>query len=415
MNTSFRIAGLVAATLSMCMAGCDSLGGLPGFTRTFPRTAAWRQIDVNRGGNALPTVTAVADFNSDGLPDVVVGYPGSQNANAEIAIMFQIAPTQWRRVPILSGSGATGVVSLAVADVSGDGRPDIIAGCDGRIVYLRSPDNPDSGLGWGADVIAQSDGAGLGRWTDVVVVQIDRLFGVDIVACNSQGGLLSWFRAPQFPLTGAGWQRIDIDNTTRSGATGIAVTDLDRDGFPDVFSTARGESQASVAWYRHPGNNINQAAAWQKFTIGNINDPTRVDVGDLNRDGRTDVVVVSPAELLIGWYAQPDNLTTGTWSGVILAEFVSNMPTDARVADVDANGQPDVVAATANSGTLRWFTPVNDVRGAWVENNLIDLDTNVGRISLADIDRNGRIDAVAPLVAADAANDLVAWFQNPEL
>ncbi|MEE8169923.1 MAG: hypothetical protein V3T70_05190, partial [Phycisphaerae bacterium] len=67
-------------------------------------------------------------------------------------------------------------------------------------------------------------------------------------------------------------------------------------------------------------------------------------------------------------------------------------------------------------GTLRWLTPLNDVRAGWIENNLADLDFNVGdHIAVADIDRDGRPDVVAPLLAADPSGDTIAWYRNPEL
>lgn len=388
-------------------------GGQP-FIRTYPRTQPWQPVTINRGSNAAPQVVKVADLDIDGLPDVVVGYPGDGGANPEIAIYFQVNPINFIRFSVLSGPGATGVAAFDITDISGDGRPDIIAGCNGQIVFLRAPEQPRGTLNWFADVIAGSSGAGFGQWTDVAVTQVDGLFGPDIVACNSQPGRLVWFRAPQVALSGNGWIAQQIDITARSGASAILIEDVDRDSRPDVVSAAEGEAQSSVAWYRHPGLTVDVTLVWQRFGITSFAGPTRLAVDDVDRDGRRDVVALSPSQNRVGWFRQPIDLTAPSWSGFVLAQFDVNTPVDIGIGDVEVNGQPDVVVATANAGGLRWFTPINNVQAAWVENNLADFALNVNRMDLADIDRDGRLDVVTPLIGASASEDTVAWFANPE-
>jgi len=393
--------------------GCPDDGVTLPPTRTFPRTTEWPGVTINRGANVLPQVVTVSDLNIDGLPDVIVGYPGGTDSQPQVAVFFQISPTQWTGVSIATGPAVTLVSSLAVGDLNGDGRNDIIAAADGQLVYMRSPPDPVVGQ-WLVDVIAESSGADLGRWTDVAIVQIDQLFGPDIVAANGLPGRLSWFRAPQFAVTGAGFRRIDIDGN-RNSASSILIEDVDRDGNPDVISSARQEQTASIAWYRHPGGNAAAQDLWEKFIIGNLADAHRLGLGDLDRDGRNDVAVISPSQRRVAWFAMPEDVLNSAWNGVVLAEFTQNSPADLKIVDVDVNGQLDAIVATADQGVLRWFTAVNDVRAQWVENNMADPGANVGFVGVADIDRDGRQDVVAPLVAQDSANDQVAWFRNPEL
>lgn len=407
-----RLVPFVLLTPFLLGTGCPT--GSTNIRGTFPHSLVWPPILINRAANTFPTAAVVADLNSDGLTDVIVGYPGGNGATAEIIAFIQVAPAQWGAVPILRGDALTGLSSLAVGDIDGDSLPDIIAGCQSQIIYLRSPPNPLSGVGWLADTINGSVDSNLGRWTDVAIVQLDKLFGPDIVACNASPGQLSWFRAPQVAVNGSQWQRLDIDATTRTGASSFILQDLDRDGNLDLLSSAKDEAAATLAWYRHPGGNIVPNAAWTKFPIGSLAGATHIDIGDFNRDGMIDVVVASPAEKRVGWYAQPSDLLNGTWTGFVLAEFTANTPVDVRVNDLDVNAQPDVVVATADAGTLRWFTPVNEVRARWVENNMADIGENVSRIALADIDRNGRTDVITTLISTDPAQDAVAWYRNPE-
>jgi hypothetical protein len=45
---------------------------------------------------------------------------------------------------------------------------------------------------------------------------------------------------------------------------------------------------------------------------------------------------------------------------------------------------------------------------------LRDLNENLGRIALADIDADNRPDVIAPLLASTSDQDSIAWLENPE-
>lgn len=386
--------------------GCDGLLG----AAPFPKTTEWASATVNNDAGPRPVVVAVADFDGDGDLDVVTGYAGATGTDPLVAILFQTSPVSFTATQIASGTILDGLAALAVADVDGDGLLDVIVACNGRILYLRSPADPSEGAGWSTSTVAQSDGAGVGQWSDVAIADIDAANRPDIVASNQTTGLLSFFRAPADAGSGDNWTRVDMDAATRAGAAGVATGDVDGDGRMDVYSTAVDETTDRVAWYRNPGGD--SSGAWTKNTIGNL-PGTRIEVGDLDQDSDVDVVVVEPVNRQVGWYVRPTD-PTGDWSGFLLTQFTTNTPVDVKISDVDANGQNDVVVSTRDNGGLRWFTPVGGQTLQWVENNLIDLIDNLGRIAIGNIDGDARDDVIFPLSATDPVNDQVAWVRNPE-
>jgi hypothetical protein len=394
----------------------------------FPKTVAWTQRTVDSAANIRPTAVVVADFDGDGLVDIVAGYPGTDTVTAAVFIFFQTDVDNFTGVLLAGHTDLTGLAALAVADLDADGRGDVVAACDGRLVYLHSPTDPREAAGWAISVIDQSvgdspdeatDGGGrespvgvITQWNDVAVGDIDGLNGPDIVACNADHGRLSWFQSPASPTSGAGWVRIDIDTKARANAASVALGNIAGGaGRIDIYSTAPGESTARVAWYQNPADPVNDA--WTQTVIGNLPAATRMAIGDLNADGREDVVVTNPPGRQIGWYIRPTDPTTA-WSGYLITQYTTDIPTDVQVADIDGDNQLDVVVAAEQAGSLRWFTPIGVQTLQWGENNLRDLNEAVGRIALGDIDNDGRPDVVAPLQAATTDQDSIAWFENPE-
>ena len=77
-------------------------------------------------GGLNPYSVAVADVNGDGKPDLLVANEGSNTVGVLLGNRngtFQTAVTY--------GSGGLGAVSVAVADVNGDGKPDLLVANEG--------------------------------------------------------------------------------------------------------------------------------------------------------------------------------------------------------------------------------------------------------------------------------------------
>ncbi|HVP13870.1 MAG TPA: VCBS repeat-containing protein, partial [Phycisphaerae bacterium] len=370
---------------------------------------------VNGSANVRPTVVQIFDFDGDGKPDIVAGYEGSSAAPPSVFIFFQTDVDNWVAVQIGIGAELGGITALALGDLDADGHTDVVAACNGSLRYLHSPADPRSAAGWTVTAIANSNDSGVGQWSDAVIGNIDSANGLDIVASNSTKNWLSWFVNPGNAANGTGWTRVQIDAGSRTGSAAVAIDDVDADGRNDVVSSAPGETSARIAWYKNPTDPVN--GTWTKSAIGNQPGAARIAIGDLNVDGRNDVVVINGPGKTVGWYLHPATATS-TWTGYLLTQFVNPAqsppaPDDVKVAFINADQQPDVVIGTKTPGRLRWFLPVGTQINLWGENNVRDLSEDVGRIAVADINGDGKPDIVASLRASTADQDSIAWFQNP--
>ncbi len=425
-----QVAGQIVGTLIPgIINGINNGGG--GQPSNYPKRTVWQPFGVTGLAShpVRPTVMATADFNADGRPDILAGFDGNSVQIPSLVIFFQVFSNNtitWNQVTIAQSADLLGLGGVAIGDLNADGRPDVVAAGNGAIFFLRAPaTDPTVGNQWSKFTIAQSSGGGLGQWREVRIAQIDNLFQPDIVAANETSNLLCFFAAPELiggptNMTGTGWTRVTIDATSRTGAYGVAVDDVNADGRPDAVSTAPGESNARLAWYQNPGGNA--TGTWTKFAIGNPRGVTKVEMGDLNQDGPRDAVAMNPQApsaadandgLQIVWFQRPTDPTT-PWPGFVLAQYTTNVPVDFAIADVEANGRLNVIAATTNSNTLRWFSRRDNVQQLWIENMLTDLTPAPFRIAVGDFDLNARPDVVAGLRASSDTNDAVTWYFNPQ-
>ena len=75
------------------------------------------------------------------------------------------------------------------------------------------------------------------------------------------------------------------------------------------------------------------------------------------------------------------------------------------VADIDNDGDLDIVASSGNDNTIAWYENDGNVDPSWT---VSDIATNVDgarHVFVADMDNDGDLD----IVSASSNNDLIAW------
>lgn len=269
----------------------------------------------------------------------------------------------------------------------------------------------------------------------------------DILAASSTDNTegLFWYRYPT-------WEKHNIH--PGSFTTDMQMGDVDADGDLDAIIPKGKWKGTSVWWYENPRPDGHPATGpWKEHLIGNAG-AHDVEVGDLNGDGRLDVVVREDS-LHIFLQNSPDNwakvfITYRPTEGTALADidgdgdldivvngiwlenplplgdpatapwpehsYTSDWPKQAGVhcADLNGDGRPDILVAPSESahGRLVWYEAANPRTGPWTE-HVIDTDVSyLHTFKTGDMDGDGTLDIVTAEMHQSPAPHRVSIYYN---
>ncbi|HEY3400205.1 MAG TPA: VCBS repeat-containing protein [Geothrix sp.] len=299
--------------------------------------------DHNYGPSAgyLVNAIAVADIDGNGQPDIlgmVSTDLGGAPTQGYVSTRLQ-GPAGTFALPTRFGVG-TGPANLVVADVNGDGRPDlVVANATSQTVSVRLADPAKPGFFLPAIVLATPGRTPL----DVAVGDLNGDGKMDIVVAASgannvmvflQGATPGTFLAPAtFPVGG--------------DPQAVTVADLDGDGQPDIAVATTANTVSVLRQIQFSPTLVAQSAVDYATGV----QPVAIKAADVNGDSKLDLLTANYGAALSPGTQGLSVLLQGATPGAFQPPVhyaTGYRSTALAVGDLNGDGKLDV--AVANSG-----------------------------------------------------------------
>jgi len=309
------------------------------------------KVDFPMGGQ--PTSVIIGDLDGDGKTDLVVSnsYGGAISIFRNTSVSGSISSSSFP-TPVYFGTTNYDDSSVSIGDLDGDGKPDLVT-----TNYERN------------------------------TVSVFR-------NTASRGSIDSTSFATPVDFYTGGLRPFSV-----------SIGDLDGDGKPDLVVANNSDSTVAVLRNTAVSGSISRSSFTDPVTFRTGGDSRFVSIGDLDGDGKPDLVVVNSYNnnTISIFHNKSDKGSITSSSFYPKRDFTTGKnPSSVSIGDLDGDGKPDLVVAGSPVSIFRNTSPSYDI----YFNTKVDLTISANSVSIGDLDGDGKPDLVVN------TNSRLSIFQN---
>jgi gliding motility-associated-like protein len=301
----------------------------------------------------------IADLDGDGKNDVVV--TEIDDTGTEIIIYHNDAVTNTISFTTSTINISKPTVAITTGDIDGDGKLDLVMSRGGNTrnqIYVLLNTSTVGNISFAA---AKSYFLTTGHNAHRLLVRDMDLDGKsDVVVTNTSNNLISIFENNSVPGNiNLNFTAVELPITNAPSTNGLAIDDFNGDGKPDIAVTTFLDSDIFIVPNNSVGGNLQFGSVIAISAGGNLNN---IIAGDINEDGKIDLVVTKPIqnEIAVLTNQSTDAIAfsaplvyasgSGSW-GMSLVDYVGNGRLDIMVTS-PSGASFTFFKNTSSGGTL---------------------------------------------------------------
>ena len=437
MKRKFAVVLLVMPLLSSYLFAQSLVGDSPTRAQTTDGLyISWKEHLIDD-----PTISGVpfsgsdglvmADLDRDGFDDIVSVHESDSSydstrpgdtapAMGHVRIAFGTGnPDEWVNVTLAEGAEASAAEDAAIADVNGDGFPDIMVAAElSHLIYFQNPAREIRSRPWDRVILPMTQGRG--SYIRVFLADLNGDGRPEAIAPNkgAQRPTIADYRTSTpasiyvfsgDPLDGSSWKEVELGSF--SNPRNSEPVDIDQDGDIDIIVGSNGENRIIFFENVDPANLI-----FEEHAIGVYGGRTNgfnMEFYDINKDGRLDIIGaagIGATGRTLSWFEQPDNIDHA-WISRTIGSFSPDSMTGFEIADINEDGLIDIIAGSYSRGPrmgdgdvtkddalgrIGWFENPGELESEWIRHDISRRKRGMyDKFVARDIDNDGDVDFVA--------------------
>jgi hypothetical protein len=370
--TRIRILLTVAAAFLFCSAGANT------------HTDEAVQTDSSRGLGVYGPVSETGDTSSAKTDVDSFTYAGDP-----LPVLAPKTP-----VKHVVDDNFESTYSVQAVDVDGDGDIDVLGAAFWADEITWWSNDNGSGTSWTEHTI---DGD-FPRACSVYAAYINDDGYIDVLGAAFAGNDIAWWKNDG---SGTSWVEHTIDGDV-AGARSVYAADMDGDGDTDVLGAAR--SADGIIWW---SNDDGSGTSWTEHRVdGDFDGARSVYAADIDDDGDMDVLGAAIYADDITWWSNDDGSGTSWTEYTVAGDFDGARSVYAE--DVDGDGDKDILGAAGFAYDTTWWENNDGSGTSWIEHTIDGSFNNASSVYAADIDDDGDTD----VLGATAAAYEIVWWEN---